>query len=78
MRLYTLTCESPRRYLVVTIVGSYEIERTPFPVGLRKPNGFGLYDMSGNVRELCWDFWSYQTSNQYTSEAVTDPIHEDR
>lgn len=25
------------------------------PVGLKLPNELGLYDMSGNVREWCWD-----------------------
>jgi len=42
----------------------------PAIVGSYKPNQWGLYDMHGNIAELCLDRWD---GNDYSPEAVTDP-----
>ncbi len=39
------------------------------PVGSFAPNGWGLYDMTGNINEFCWDWYAY-----FTDDNQVDPL----
>lgn len=40
------------------------------PVGSFMANGYGLYDMAGNLWEMCWDLFSYE---YYSDSPTSDP-----
>ena len=60
------TCNDPtkRPRLATTIA-----EGGPTNVGSFEPNAWGIYDMCGNVSEMCLDNWQ----ETFSADAVTDP-----
>jgi hypothetical protein len=50
----------------------------PEPVGQRKPNPNGLFNLAGNVSEWCYDWFSYQYYDERAEPSKTDPMGPDQ
>jgi formylglycine-generating enzyme required for sulfatase activity len=78
----TTITESQANYYAITNSYSYDLGPNGYnpigdypntspgtsPVGAFAPNGYGLYDMAGNVYQWCWDRYT-----SYSSASQTDP-----
>ena len=68
--LYSWTYKNAKTTKIVGTTGSFIGKK-----GSGKPNGAGIYDMSGNVMEFCWDWYdNYDTDLPYGPDSGTKKV----
>ncbi|MBN1797477.1 MAG: SUMF1/EgtB/PvdO family nonheme iron enzyme [Spirochaetales bacterium] len=51
----------------------YNSEGTTHPVGTKQPNSMGLYDMTGDLSEWCWDYYDREYYSVSPAKDTTGP-----